>query len=632
MLRYLKAPDAVRLFMGVGPKPRPRDGIRFLWNCPKVGFLDLWWVYTCRTFPTSHVRSLYLLHRRHPAFVPPSHVVPSRRETSSLRDRKIDHEGIEEAEPILTQNKRQSQKIMWRRIGKGIRTRLLATRAVMEDEAVYPVPCFGAIHTAEDYIRSLKDRSLTIYAMGEKIDVGHPLIAPSVNAVAETYRLAEREPDVGMVSSDLAKKNVNRFTHVCQSAEEVVAQNRMQRKLGQLTGTCFQRCVGMDAMNATWTVTYRIDAAHGTEYHARFQNFVRHAQTWNLVVGGAMTDSKGDRSKAPHQQTDPDHFVRVVKRDHDTVTLRGCKMHQTGTLNSHYLIVMPGQRLSRDDTDYAIACAVPVDDPRLTYVLGRQSCDTRSMEEGTIDVGNQYYGGQESTIFFDDVVVPMERVFMDGETDFAADLVERFTSYHRRSYVCKAGVGDTLIGAAATIAEMNGIPKVAHIKDKLVEMTHLNETIYATGIAASHSSKPTPAGNYEPDVLLANVCKHHVTRFPYDIARMAQDIAGGLVATLPSDRDFQHPDLQALLTKYLKTTDDCDPEDRRKILRLIENLTLGRNAVGYLTESMHGAGSPQAQRLTIHKLSQLPFKSQLAKRLASCTDASRHPPLPPTNK
>lgn len=280
---------------------------------------------------------------------------------------------------------------------------------------------------------------------------------------------------------------------------------------------------------------------------------------------------------------------------------------------------MPGQRLSRDDAAYAISAAVPVDDPRVTYVLGRQSCDTRSLESDGIDVGNARYGGQEVTVILDDVYVPMERVFLDGQTEFAAELVERFTAYHRRSYVCKSGVGDTLIGAAAEIARMNGVAGASHVKDKLVEMTHLNETIWATGYAASQAARPTPAGNFQPDVLLANVCKHHVTRFPFEIARLAQDLAGGLVATMPSSADFASEHVGPILKKYLAAAPGVDPDDRRRVLRFVENLTMGRNAVGYLTESMHGAGSPAAQRVLINKLASLDQKRRFARRLAGCS-------------
>lgn len=205
---------------------------------------------------------------------------------------------------------------------------------------------------------------------------------------------------------------------------------------------------------------------------------------------------------------------------------------------------------------------------------------------------------------------------MDGESEFAAMLVERFTCYHRRSYVCKTGVGDVLIGAAATIADYNGVEKVSHIRDKLVEMTHLNETIYGTGVAASYQGIPMKSGVYLPDEMLANVCKHHVTKLPYEIGRLAQDLAGGLVVTMPSEKEFRHPELGPLIEKYLKGRAEISTEDRMRILRLIENMTMGRNAVGYLTESLHGAGSPQAQRIQIARAMQIEIKKQLAKTLA----------------
>jgi 4-hydroxybutyryl-CoA dehydratase / vinylacetyl-CoA-Delta-isomerase len=390
----------------------------------------------------------------------------------------------------------------------------------------------------------------------------------------------------------------------------------MQRRLGQMTGTCFQRCVGMDALNSLHSVTHEIDQKHATGYHARFRDFLVFAQRRGYVLGGAMTDVKGDRSLAPHQQADPDLYVHVVKRTKDGVTIRGAKAHQTGCINSHWLIVMPTLRLGAEDKDYAIVGAIPVDAEGITYIYGRQSCDTRAIDGGEIDAGNARYAGQEAMIVFDDVFIPWSHVFMDGEYEFASMLVERFTCYHRRSYVCKSGVGDVLIGAAATVADYNGVAKASHIRDKLVEMTHLNETIYATGIAASAQARPLASGVYLSDEMLSNVCKHHVTRLPYEIGRLAQDLAGGLMVTLPSEKDLQHPEVGPKLEKYLKGHAETPTRDRVRILRLIENMTLGRNAVGYLTESMHGAGSPQAQRVQIARGMQVESKKNLAKTLA----------------
>lgn len=480
----------------------------------------------------------------------------------------------------------------------------------------------AGISSGQEYIASLRGRNLTVYLQGELVQepVDHPIIRPSINAVARTYDLANENPELATALSPFTGERVNRFLHVAGSTEDLVMQNKMQRRLGQLTGTCFQRCVGMDAMNSLHSVTLEIDDQHGTSYHDRFKNFVTAMQRSGFVVGGAMTDVKGDRSLAPHQQDDPDLFVHVTRRTEEGVYITGAKAHQTGCLNSHWLLVMPTMRLTAGDEDYAIVGALPVDAEGITYIYGRQSCDSRAMEDGDIDAGNAQYAGQEAMVIFDNVFIPWDNVFMDGEIEFAAMLVERFTSYHRRSYVCKSGVGDVLIGAAAAIADYNGVAKASHIKDKLVEMTHLNETIYATGIAASYQSYATKSGAYICDDMLANVCKHHVTKLPYDIGRLAQDLAGGLMVTMPSQQDFAHPEVGKLLKKYLKGRKEIPTENRMRILRLIENMTLGRNAVGYLTESMHGAGSPQAQRVQIARQMQLDFKKSLALELAGIND------------
>lgn len=484
------------------------------------------------------------------------------------------------------------------------------------DTTATPIP--EKIITGEQYINSLRGRNLTIYLFGETVEepVDHPMIRPSINAVAATYDLAVEQPYLAAVISPFTGQRISRFLHVCTSAEDLVRQNKMQRKLGQLTGTCFQRCVGMDAFNSLYSTTFEMDEAHGTEYHQRLKAFLTQMHRYNYVVGGAMTDVKGDRSLPPHQQADPDMFVHIVRRTEAGIYLSGAKAHQTGCINSHWLVIMPTMRLGEQDKSYAVVGAVPVDAPGITYIYGRQSCDTRSMEGGDLDVGNATFGGQEAMVILENVFVPWEYVFMDGEYEFASMLVERFTAYHRRSYVCKSGLGDVLIGAAATIAEYNGVEKASHIKDKLVEMTHLNETIYGTGIAASYQGYETASGAYICDEMLANVCKHHVTKMPYEIGRLAQDLAGGLVVTLPSEQDLRHPEIGALLEKYLQGKSDVKTEDRMRILRLIENMTLGRNAVGYLTESMHGAGSPQAQRILIGRSMQLAYKKRLAKILA----------------
>lgn len=479
---------------------------------------------------------------------------------------------------------------------------------------------------AEEYRESLKHRKpMKIYYLGEAVEdpVEHPVIKASINSVALTYELAQdpQYHDLMTATSALSGNTINRFCHLHQSTDDLQKKVQMLRLLGQRTGTCFQRCVGMDAMNAVFLTTYEIDNSHGTSYHDRFKNYVKFVEENDLVVDGCMTDVKGDRSKRPSQQPDPDVFVHVVERRDDGVVIRGAKAHQTGAVNSHEILIMPTETMrDEDDKDFAICCAVPADAEGITYFYGRQSSDTRRLdttEGGDIDCGNPGFGGQECLIVFENVFVPSERVFMDGEIEFTGLLVEAFAGYHRQSYGgCKVGVGDVLIGAAASIAEYNGVAGASHIKDKITEMNHLNETLYACGMACSACGTKTGAGNYLIDLLLANVCKQNVTRFPFEIARLLQDIAGGMFVTCPSAKELENPETRQIIEKYLVGAAGTSGIDRMKMLRLIENLTIGRAAVGYLTESMHGAGSPQAQRIMINRLVNMEHKKELAKKLA----------------
>ncbi|MDP3398055.1 MAG: 4-hydroxyphenylacetate 3-hydroxylase family protein [Bacteroidales bacterium] len=476
--------------------------------------------------------------------------------------------------------------------------------------------------TKEQYIESLRKMNLKVYLMGELIDnpVDHPMIKPSMNSVAMTYELAEMPEyrELMTATSNLTGKTINRFCHLHQSTDDLVKKVKMQRLLGQKTAACFQRCVGMDAFNAIYSTTYEIDKKHGTEYHKRFTDYLKFVQENDLTVDGAMTDPKGDRGLSPSKQADPDQYLRIVKVLPEGIVVRGAKAHQTGAVNSHEHLIMPTVAMKEEDADYAVAFAVPSDAEGVVMIYGRQSCDTRKMEPGAdIDLGNPRFGGHEALVIFNDVFVPNERIFMCREYDFAGMMVERFAGYHRQSYGgCKVGVGDVLIGASAVAADYNGAAKASHIKDKLIEMTHLNETLYACGIACSAEGESMPAGNYIVNLLLANVCKQNITRMPYEIARLAEDIAGGLMVTMPSEQDFRSSEVGPYIEKYLVGVAGVSTENRMRILRLIENITLGTAAVGYRTESMHGAGSPQAQRVMIARQGDIEGKKLLAKEIA----------------
>ena len=474
-----------------------------------------------------------------------------------------------------------------------------------------------------EYIESLRALNPIIYYKGERIDdvTRHPATSPHVRAAAMTYSLAAKEKyrDLATAKSHLTGNTISRFTHVHQNIEDLIKKVKLLRVLGQKTGTCFQRCVGFDGINAVYSVAYEIDKKLGTDYLQRFNRWLIRIQDDNRMVVGAMTDPKGDRSKSPADQPDPDQYVHVVDRRQDGIVIRGAKLHMTGAVNSHEILVMPTTAMNESSKDYAVVCAVPIDAPGVTMVFGRQANDDRRDRRERIDVGKPSFGavGGEALLVFEDVFVPNENVFMDGETEFTGDLVYRFAAHHRANYgACKTGLMDVLIGAVSYLSLIQGTAKGSHVRDKVTEMTHLSETLYSSSIACSAEGWPTPSGAYMVDTMLANVCKQNVTRFHFEVARLALDLAGGFIATMPSQYDLENEDVGHLVRKYFSGVADIPTEDRVKIARMIEAMTGGTA----LVESMHGAGSPQAQRIMIYREGKLAEKIKLAKRLAGIKD------------
>ncbi len=477
-----------------------------------------------------------------------------------------------------------------------------------------------ALMTKEQYLSSLRELDHRVFIQGDLVQSvpDHPISKPPAMAMAETYQQAEQEDmkPLFTAQSHLTGEIINRFTHIQHNIEDLVKKIVMLREMGRKTACCFQRCAGLDCMNTVYAITYDLDQEFGTRYHGRFVDFMKYIQSNDLLPAACMTDTKGDRSLPPSKQEDPDQYMHIVEEKKGGIVVRGAKLHITGAVNSHELLVVPTRALREEDKDYAVSFAVPADTRGVTFIYGRQPSDTRRLEDGGADVGNLYFGGCEAMVAFDDVFVPEERIFMKGEYAMAGRLVELFAAHHRASYGgCKVGVGDVLIGATAAIAEAHGTEKTSHIKDKIAEMIHLNETLHAGALASTGKGYPTPSGAYAVDPLLANVCKLNITRFPFEISRLAQDIAGGLLVTMPSLNDQDNPDIGTYVKKYLVGKSGVDSEKRIRILRLIENITLGTGAVSYLTESIHGAGSPQAQKIMITRLADIESAKSCAYKL-----------------
>ncbi len=470
--------------------------------------------------------------------------------------------------------------------------------------------------TKAEYIESLRKLKPTVYMFGEKIEnvVDNVRIRAGIEATGATYELAE-DPvhrDLIVTQSKLIDEPINRFNNPPTSIDDLVARVKINRLLGQRVGTCFQRCTGLDCMVALSVTTYDVDRKYGTHYNGRFTNFLKYMQKDDLVANAGVTDVKGDRNLGPKDQPDKDVYLRVIERREDGIVVRGAKCHQTGSLSAHEIIVLPTRALRKGEEEFAVAFAVPTDTKGVIHVVGRSSLDTR--EQDGCDCGNQRYSKYAPTVIFDDVFVPWERVFLCGEVEYAADLVVYFSAFHRQSHGgCKAGKIDCMVGAALTMMQYNGTDKVSHHKEKVIDMIHRAETLYGCSLAASYEGRRMPSGTYFIDPVLANASKIHEGKEMAEATRLMIDVAGGFVADLPSDRDFDNPKVGPLLKKYLKGVGQVPVENRVRMFRLIEKMAM--ESADTISD-IHGGGSPAAHRLTIFRESNNEAKVKAAKRLA----------------
>lgn len=472
------------------------------------------------------------------------------------------------------------------------------------------------MRTSKEYLERLAGMRKNIYLHGQVIGRDHPIVVARSKAIQLTFDLANdsKFSDLLTVSSHISDKKINRFTHIHQNSEDLLKKQEMTRKLCNLTGGCIQRCMGCDAMNALSVATKNADLRYGTDYHDRWLKYLAFFQENDLVASCAQTDAKGDRSLRPGEQADPDQYVHVVERREDGVVVRGAKLHNTMSPYADEIIVIPTRALTGTEQDYAIAFAIPADAEGV-YLVGREGYFSKREPGMEAPIGE--YGDIESFTVFDNVFVPNERIFLNGETDIGGGLALYFALYHRHSYTgCKPGTGDVLLGTTALMADYLGIEKMGHVREKLSEMISVCELVYAAGIAASIKSTKAPSGTQIPNVIYANVGRRHAGHNIYHEYNTLCDIAGGLPATLPLSSEYNSPVVGNFVRKYVSRRDGVSAENHYRAAHLASDLLTSEFATILQIAGVHGGGSPIMEDIAIMGSYDLNTKKSLAKYLA----------------
>lgn len=476
--------------------------------------------------------------------------------------------------------------------------------------------------TSDDYRESLRSFSPRVFVDGQRIEsvADATCLTPGINAIGVTYDFAldpAKAPLMTAVQST-SGKTVNRMLHINDSAADLLNKLEAIRLLCQETG-CAQRYLVHDAMNALGQVSARIDDARGTtEHHEKFLSYLHHVQNLDLAVGIAMTDAKGDRRLKPHQQANTDCYVHVVERNARGIVISGTKAIVTGAPYMHELLVMPSRNMGREDADFAVCCAVPIDADNMTIVARPAGRPGDNPEHGA-PLFSSKYGQSTGVVIFDQVFVPWERVFYAGEWEHSSTLTYAYATHHRQSCIgARAGFGDLLIGAGALMCEANGFDpgEKANLRDPMVELIKITEGFFACGVASSvYGIKDEHSGTFMPEPVFANIGKLLLATQIYDMHRLAHEVSGGLIVTLPGPDEDHNPDTAASLAEVLRANPSVPYEKRIEVSRFIEDLTASYQGGWYSLISLHGGGSPAAMKQEIWRQYPVGNKVELVERL-----------------
>ena len=480
----------------------------------------------------------------------------------------------------------------------------------------------AALMHGADYRESLRRLRPVVYVNGQRIEsvADAPSLQPGINALAVTYDFALRAELAPLMTAvqSASGKTVNRMLHVNESAGDLLNKLEAVRLLCQETG-CAQRYLAHDALNAIGQVSARIDDARGsTEHRARFASYLQHVQDADLSLGIAMTDAKGDRSKRPHEQANPDTYVHVIERSGRGIVISGTKAIVTGAPYMHEFLVMPGRQMTQADADFAVCCAVPVDAPGITIVARPAGRPGEKAEHGAA-LFSRRYGQSTGVVIFDKVFVPWERVFYAGEWEHSGALTQAYATHHRHSCIAaRAGFGDLLIGAGALMCEANGLDPGATptLREPMVELIKITEGFFACGVAASvYGARDEHSGSFMPEPVFANIGKLLLATQIYDMHRLAHEVSGGLIVALPGPDEDHNPATAATLAEVLRANPAVPYDKRVEVARFVEDLTASYQSGWYSVISLHGGGSPAAMKQEIWRHYPVGSKVELVERL-----------------
>ncbi|HVA80643.1 MAG TPA: 4-hydroxyphenylacetate 3-hydroxylase N-terminal domain-containing protein [Candidatus Binataceae bacterium] len=472
------------------------------------------------------------------------------------------------------------------------------------------------LRTADEYKASLRD-GRAVFFRGEKVaDVTtHPVIGIAVEHAALDYRMAEDAKYRELAVIKEGGDQYSRYFHVPRNGDDLLKRSNLIAASTREGATLVVliKEIGSDALLALNIVGAKMAAGGHLEYAGRIQKFHRHCRDNDLAVAVAQTDTKGDRSLGPTQQEHPDYYLRVVEERPDGIVVRGAKVHTSVSTNTNEMIVLPTRAMRAEDKAYAVAFAIPMNTPGLKMIASPHGSSHKNAFEHPISARHKM---METLTVFDDVFVPKERVFLNGEIDFAGLLALTFVRFHRFTAVSyKLPLLELMAGAGFAIAEANGISRAGHVRDKLTHLAAYHTTVRGL-IEHAARTCTIEEGIAVPNTLLTNVAKYHFAHNYHQAVQIVQDLAGGLLVTAPAEEDLKSEATREYVLKYLGGAKGFDAEKRLRLLNLVSDLTSSEFGGYQEVLAVHAEGGFEAEKLQAYREYDFKTVAAYARKLA----------------
>jgi 4-hydroxybutyryl-CoA dehydratase / vinylacetyl-CoA-Delta-isomerase len=473
-----------------------------------------------------------------------------------------------------------------------------------------------ALRTPEQYKQSLRD-GRAVYYRGAKVNdvTTHPVIGIAVEHACIDYRMAEDPAYRDLAVIKEGSGEYSRYFHLPRSGADLLKRSELIAASTREGATLVVliKEIGTDALLALHILAERLAAAGKPVYRDRVHQYYRHCRDNDLAIAVAQTDVKGDRSLSPTAQEHPDYYVRVVEQRPDGVVVRGAKVHTSVSTNTNEVIVLPTRAMRPEDQAYALAFALPINTPGLKLIASPHGGTPKDPFEHPLSARHKM---METLTVFDDVFVPSERIFLNGEVEFAGLLALTFVRFHRFTAVSyKLPLMELMAGAGAAIAEANGIARANHVRDKLTHLAAYHTTVRGL-IEHAAATCTIEDGIAVPNTLITNVAKYHFAHNYHQAVQIVQDLAGGLLVTAPSVEDFSSEATRTYVTKYLGGAKGYDAEKRMRLMNLVGDLTSSDFGGYQEVLAVHAEGGFEAEKLQAYREYDFRTVANYARKLA----------------